>query len=58
MVNKRPRRSRAARLLMPFVVLGIIAAIMGGLHVASLLAGAVCVFTFLVLLRNGYGPRL
>lgn len=55
--NRRSDRSRVSRLLVPFVVVGVMAAMTGSLHVPLVIATVLMVVVLAIMFRNGYGPR-
>jgi hypothetical protein len=58
MNNKPPERSRAERLIVPFVVVGLVAVAEGANHVPPLVAMTVLfVLLWVMLVVLGYGPR-
>jgi hypothetical protein len=58
MNHKSPKRSRVVRLLVPFVVLGLVAGTEYENHVPSLVAAIVLVVLLWVMIGVlGYGPR-
>lgn len=57
MADKSPQRSRAKRLLVPFVVAGVAALVAGWFRLPQAIAALILVGVLWLLFRGGYGPR-